>query len=428
MDVFMELLRKLLQAGLQLLMNPFYYAGILFILLQYRKQIQFERKLFHIKLHSLLGETWRTLLWGWAAGFGASLVLALVGVSLSGDAVFIIWGLSILMIFFRVRFLCLAYSVGVLGILHVIFSFVPGASEWQGVGPVLKLIKETDIPSLLVIVALLHVIEGVLVRFEGARMASPQYYEWKRGRIIGGYRLQGFWPVPLFLIVPMQGGSVDSLPWSTLFGGEAMLAGWGMIAFPAMIGFSSLTVSRLARDKAHWNSNMLVLYGLILLLAAVAAHVWSPFTIAAAVLGIALHEGILWYGRWKESNGSPIFVHSTKGLTVLAVLPGSAAEELGVQAGETIHKVNGFKIRSKADLHHAMQLNSAFCKLEVLNLQGEVRFLQRAIFSGEHHQLGIILAPDQQTMHYVETKQSHMFAYLRGKLSGLLTNDSGKPM
>lgn len=62
MDVLIQLLDRLLHAVGQLFANPFYYIGVLFIVLHYRKQIQMERKLFHTRLHSLLNETWRTVL------------------------------------------------------------------------------------------------------------------------------------------------------------------------------------------------------------------------------------------------------------------------------------------------------------------------------------------------------------------------------
>jgi hypothetical protein len=253
------------------------------------------------------------------------------------------------------------------------------------------------------------------------------FYESKRGKIVGGYQLQGYWPVPLFVIVPMAGGSTLHLPWSTLLNGDAWNSGWTVLSLPFMIGFAELTLSRLPRDKAHLSAAWLVGYGAVVFLLAVAAHFWEPATFAAALLTIALHEALIWYSNWSEGKQPPFYVHNEKGLKILAVLPSGAAAELGLQPGEILHKVNGVRIFSRADLHQALQLNSAFCKLEVLNLQGEVRFLQRALFAGDHHLLGLILSPDEEALYYVETKQTHIIAHLRKKLIGLL-NSSGKPM
>lgn len=427
MDLLIQLLQRLLQAGLTLLINPFYYISILFIILHYRKQIQFERKLFHTRLHSLLDETWRTLLWGWIGGLAASVILAFIGVSFQTEVIALVWVLALLLTFVRIKFLCLAYSVGILGILHVLLLVFPSAVQWNGIGPFLQIIADADIPSLLVIVAILHLLEGLLTGLQGARMASPLFMEGKRGKIVGGYQLQGFWPIPLFLLVPLQVGSSAGIPWGTLFGTD-FNGGWTLLSFPAMIGFTEFTISKLPQEKARWSAKMLSLYGALIMIAAVAAHFWTPLILIAAMLSIVLHEGLTFYSQRIESKQSPLFVHSQRGLKILAVVPNSAAAELGILAGETIHKVNGHKIASKADLHHAMQLHSAFCKLEVINLQGEIKFLQRALFDGEHHQLGLILAPDQHAMYYVAGKPMHLFAYLRNKISGILSNETGRPL
>ncbi|MFD0696284.1 PDZ domain-containing protein [Paenibacillus sp. GCM10027628] len=427
MDLVVQFLDRFLHAVLQLFLNPFYYIGILFIVLQYRKQVQLERKLFHTRLHSLLDETCRTVLWGWIGGLTASLAMLFVGVTVQAEAVILLWAITVVLLIIRVRFLCLAYAVGILGIAHAVAGWLPNMSNLQEQAPILDIVVNADIPSLLVVVAILHIMEGLLVGFQGSRMASPLFLEGKRGKIIGGYQMQGFWPVPLFLLVPLAGGSMQELPWGTLLGTN-LATGWTLLAFPAMIGFTELTISKLPQMQTRLSSRLLYLYGLILFGAAVAAHFWSPLIIVAAVLCIGLHEALVGYNRWMEAKERPFFVHAQQGLMVLAVVPGSPAHDLGIQAGELVHKVNGHKVLNKTDFHAAMQLNAAFCKLEVLNHQGEVRFLQRAIFSGEHHQLGIVLAPDQQALYYVEHRPLHLFSFLRGKLTGLLSNDSTKSL
>lgn len=255
---------------------------------------------------------------------------------------------------------------------------------------------------------------------EGARTGTPMFYESKRGKIVGGYQLQGFWPVVLFLVVPFQGGGT-LLPWTPLLGAGLWGGGWTIIGFPMMIGFADITLSRPPEEKARLSSNLLFMYaGAVLLLAAL-AYLGPVATLIACLGCILLHEGLRMYSRWDESNRKPYFVEDPRGLKILGVLPGSAGDEMGIQAGEIIHKVNGLPIRSKHELHHAMQLNSAFCKLEVLNLAGESKFLKRPMFSGEHHQLGILLVPDQDAPYYVEEKPVHFWRYLSRKLPGTIS-------
>ncbi|MCU6339767.1 hypothetical protein KW823_24945, partial [Enterobacter quasiroggenkampii] len=43
---------------------------------------------------------------------------------------------------------------------------------------------------------------------------------------------------------------------------------------------------------------------------------------------------------------------------------------------------------------------------------GEVRFLQRAIYAGDHHQLGVLLAPDDRVEYVAVTRAPSLFSYL----------------
>ncbi|MNE56377.1 Cell division topological determinant MinJ [compost metagenome] len=95
---------------------------------------------------------------------------------------------------------------------------------------------------------------------------------------------------------------------------------------------------------------------------------------------------------------------------------------MGLAAGETLHKVNGSYVKSKEELYEALVQNSAFCKLEVLNTEGELKFAQRARFAGEHHQLGVILAPDEQANYYTSSGPSSLWEIFR---SSRATNRRG---
>lgn len=70
-----------------------------------------------------------------------------------------------------------------------------------------------------------------------------------------------------------------------------------------------------------------------------------------------------------------------------------------------------------------MRQNSAFCRLEVLNLDQQSKFVQRPMFSGEHHQLGIVLAPDRDTPFYLENKEPSLLLFFRAKAPGITRNN-----
>src|SRR4029079_19150000 len=107
------------------------------------------------------------------------------------------------------------------------------------------------------------------------------------------------------------------------------------------------------------------------------------------------------------------YVHDERGLRVLAVIPGTPAEAMGIAAGEILHKVNGQSVRTKDELYAALHIDSAFCKLEVLNHEGQIKFVQRARYAGEHHQLGVVLSPDDKADRYAVASPASLFDLFR---------------
>ncbi|QHW32629.1 PDZ domain-containing protein [Paenibacillus rhizovicinus] len=415
MEAATDLLRLAGSAALGLLLSPFYYIGVLLIMLQYFRQTRLERKLFHVRLHAWPNQLARTMLAGLVVGVLITLIGLFLGVTVNGEAVLWLWGAAVVLLLVRVRYLCFAYSAGMLGLLQwgLGWSSLDGRGDW--IGTAVRSIGGLDIPGLLVLVALMHIAEGLLVRWQGARFASPLFLEGKRGKLVGGYMLQGYWPVPMLLLVPAAagGGGVD-LPWSLLLGGgSAWSHGVTMIGFPMMIGFTELTRTMLPGAKARSASKALLLYGLAVGVVAVAASYWSPLMLAAALCALLFHEALVAVSYYKEDANTSLYVHDGRGLRILAVIPGTPAEAMGLQAGEIIQKVNGALVRSKEELHAALHINSAFCKLEAINLEGHVKFVQRARYAGEHHQLGVVLSPDDQAGFYAAASPASLFDLLR---------------
>jgi membrane-associated protease RseP (regulator of RpoE activity) len=426
MDVVMYIGNAVLRAIIQLLLNPFYYIGVLIVVLQFRRQIWMERKLFSTKLHSLVGETLRAVLWGMLGGVLASVLMAFVGATLQPEALLLLWGVSMLLALIRIRFLCMAYSAGLLGVLQAVVSYIPGLTELGEQTVIVKSLLAIHMPSLFSVVAVLHLVEAVLIRLQGARTASPMFYESKRGRIVGGYQLQGFWPIPLLLLVPMPGSGLLELSWQPLLGGELWHYGWLLAGFPFMLGFGESTTTRLPKEKARFSSTLLIGYSLLLFLCAWSTEMVPILLAVTALLCMGLHEVVLMISRADDQQRSSLYVHGRRGLTVLAVLPGSAAEQMGIEVGEIIHKINGFPVMSKQELHAAMRLNSAFCRLEIFNNEGQSKFTQHALFAGEHHQLGIVLAPDQEAMYYAEEQQPSVFAFIRKSFTGIVSSPESR--
>ncbi|CAM4478169.1 hypothetical protein FHS16_004746 [Paenibacillus endophyticus] len=414
METANELLEMLGKAAVQLVAQPFYYIAVLFIILQFTRQIRMERQLFAVKLHNWPSLVLKALFAGLVIGIAVSIAGAFVGVALTGTAVIWLWAVAAILMLIRIRYLCFAYSAGVITLLQWVVGFTALAERTDWLGSMAVSLASIDAAGLLVLVALLHLAEAILVRWQGDRLATPLFLEGKRGKLVGGYMLQGFWPVPLLMLVPtnISGASTAALPWTPLFGAD-WSQGWSFVALPMIIGFTEMTRSLLPREKAKHAARGLLLYSICLAAAALIAW-WQPILLpVAAGASLLLHEAIIWRSRVKEAGQSPLFVHDSRGLRILGIVPGTPAAAMGLATGEILHKVNGVRVKSKEDLYEALVQNSAFCKLEVLNLDGEIKFAQRARFAGEHHQLGVILAPDEQANYYASAGPASLVELLR---------------
>ncbi|THF80746.1 PDZ domain-containing protein [Cohnella fermenti] len=393
MNSLMDVLGEAGQALAALLASPFLYLAVLLAWWHAKQEVVLQRAMFHVRLYSSLTVAfYRTL-----AGIGAGVVLSVLSLGTGGrldEATLVcLWIALPVLALLRLRYVCIAYGAGALGVVQQIL-------EWSGVsaadGAAAKALLGIDVPALLVLAGLLHIGEGLLVRWQGSRFAVPLFLEGKRGKPVGAFALSGLWPVPLLWLVPATGTAGGfSLPWTPLSDLDGSVASWALLGFPVLIGFTDRTTTKWPEIKARELGWGLIVYGVVIAGLAAGAWYWQPLAIVAAIAAFALHEGLLLWGRSGEAGREPLFAQNGRGVTVLAVLPGTPAAELGFLPGEKIMKANGQKIGNKEQLHEALQLQAAYYKLEIANRDGEVRFAQRARYAGEPHQLGLILAPDE---------------------------------
>ncbi len=414
MEPYLELLREAGRASVKLLAQPYIYIAILLVWWHAKQGSRLQRKLFHVRLYGALYLTLARVLAGLGVGAALSVAGVAAGAKLTTDTLLCVWIAMGVLAVFRLRYICLAYAAGALGILQAILDATDAGSSlkpgfWADA---VNAVAGISAPSLLFLAGVLHIGEGLLVRLQGARHAIPLFLEGKRGKPMGAFALTGAWPVPLLWLVPASGGGIN-LPWTPLFGLNDGAHGWTLLAFPVLIGFSDRTWTQWPETKARVSGNLLMLYGAAVAGLAAGAEFWAPLTVVAAVAAFALHEMLLLLSRSREDRRSPIFGQDRLGVRVLAVLPGSPAREMGFQAGEIIKKANGAAVRTKDDLHAALGRQSAFSKLEVINREGHVRFIQRARYEGEHYQLGLILAPDEDVDFVAAPRDPSPWSWLR---------------
>lgn len=358
---------------------------LLMVYTQYQRTALLERRLFGFVKNRPAEQMLRSLTDGVVGGLIATAVFVIVGISLNEVGIWYLWGLAILLMFFHPRFMCFAYGAGILALVHLIWGT-----------------PRIDVPALMALVAILHLVESVLIFLAGDRGATPVFVRSGDGPVVGGFTLQKFWPLPFIALVGavvpgelLQGAQAISMPdwWPIIRPSREIAPGteYAFALFPviAALGYSDIAVTVLPKVKARRTAGRLLAYSLGLLALAILAQLHVAFAYLAAFYSPLAHEWVIHASRASERRGVPVF--SGRETMVLDVHPDSPAAKAGIQPGDIILSINGIPVETREDLNDAMTPWVLQATIEVENgITGERRILQ---CPERIPPLGVILVP-----------------------------------
>lgn len=384
----MDILSSLGWLILSFIANPLLYLGFIIIAFVSANRVKREREAFHTRVYAKRSDWTIPFLPALLTGVALSLVTGFVGI-----VVTIEWMLLVAAVYALAALTCQLRWISPAFVLGLCLLFY-GTEPWFGQSPMFAGIYEriAVIPlfALAGLAALFVMAEGILIRTNGARFSSPKLQRSKRGKWVGFHEAKRLWIVPVLFFIP--DGILPSISyWPVLQIGDG---GWQPVLLPLLFGFQQRVRATLPHIPIRQHGNRLFLFGLILGGLAVASY-YSP--LVAIVLGAVVIAGreLIWLlVKEKDEKQPDFFSAKEKGCVVLGILPGSPAKKMNLEIGEIIVRVNGQPVSNDGNFYEALQQNSAFCKLEVLNHDGELRFAQGAIYDGGHHQLGVLLVKD----------------------------------
>ncbi|MFS0865020.1 PDZ domain-containing protein [Fredinandcohnia sp. 179-A 10B2 NHS] len=384
------LLELLLGIG-RFLLHPlvYFFAGYAILLGYFR--VKRERRAFHIRVNDGFYDLRSLLPGAWIAGLVISIVTIAVGVVIPFGTIVLIALITLLLSLpIKARLLSPAY---VLGISFLLLLFVSKLSVEKDtfIGSLLADMGSTSLSAVAILLGLLVVAEGILIMKRGHIGTSPDLLKSKRGLPVGAHITQRLWMAPIFLLVPGEALTTHYEWWPVFtLSGET----YSLFLVPFGIGFYHKVKSMLPVKTIRLVGQRVIFLGAVLTIAAVIS-IWLPavatFVACFAIVGrelISLQHYIF------DDSRSSIFSKTNHGLIVLGVIPYSPAEKMQIRVGETIVKVNGNQVKTVFDFYESLQKNRAYCKLDVLNANGEVRYVQRALYDGEHHELGLLFVEE----------------------------------
>lgn len=325
--------------------NPLFWLVVLLVALQYQRMASVRESFFGLKTRRVWSDTLTATGYGIGGGLAGSLLIVFVGLSLSGSNLLYLWPVAILLMLINARFLCFAYAGGVLALANLIFGF-----------PAL------NIAQVLALVAILHMVESVLILVSGHLGAVPAYFKDHGGRVVGGFTLQKFWPIPIVVLI-VAGQSVApegvNMPqWWPLLKPAGIEnfehIVYGLVPVVAGLGYGDLAIARNPWQKSRLSALYLGLYSIVLLLLSVLAQNSRPVALLAALFSPLGHELVIYIGRRLEFKDQPIYVPAQRGMRVLDVVVDTPAWQAGIRSGDIILAINGLPVSGRASLENAL--------------------------------------------------------------------------
>jgi len=281
-----------------------------------------------------------SVLLGLLGGVMGSTILVLVGIDLSRVNILPLWITALLLMMISPRFLCFAYAGGILAIISLVTGY-----------------PQMDIPQLIALVAILHIVESLLIALNGHLTPVPVYLK-RESQVVGGFNLQKFWPIPLLALASTglmaDPGALPPMPswWPLLKTYSSAVPGQNYILLPvlAVLGYGEITTTAAPGQRVRKSSSYLLLYSLILLAISIGSSYRPSLVWLAALFAPLGHEMVIWLGRQQEKSQTALYVPAASGLLLLDVVPNSPAYKAGLRSGDLILKVNGQSI----DHHHEL--------------------------------------------------------------------------
>ncbi|WP_088070618.1 PDZ domain-containing protein [Gottfriedia luciferensis] len=375
----------------KLFLNPFTYIFFIASILCGYLRVKRERKHFSVRNYNVTFE-WKTSIWsGLLIGAIFSVITLVAGISIPIEMVYLVSVFTIVFaLILQFRWMSPAYLFG------LALVALPLINRGKDSLPLLDHFVPNDmsamLPAITILLAVLLLAEGILVQRNAANHTTPLFIESKRGKRVGAHEANKLWMVPLFLLIPNGPIISDYSWWPTITLGHS---GYSILFVPFGIGFYQLVQGMLPKESVKLVGKQIVSLAILVSIGAIISYFVgfvAFITVAIAVVG---REAINYIHKNRDFNTPSYFTTKAVGLTVLGILPNSVADKMNIKVGESITKVNGQNVSTVNEFYEALQINRAYCKLEVIDLNAEIRIAQSSVYEGEHHELGFLFPEEE---------------------------------
>ncbi|WP_173915632.1 S1C family serine protease [Halobacillus sp. Marseille-Q1614] len=375
-------------AVLRFFTSPLLYWAILLLFIVSIRRMKQERRSFGTRVYDIFTEgrsTWKISILG---GVLLSLLFVVSGMVLTQEFLWLLAAITILLSLpFNLKGLSPAYTVGISILLVSLLTFLPQSSLG---GVELSPLTGLSSASLAILLSLMLVIEGILLVQTSSRRTFPERTLGKRGMTVGQHRVKKMAVIPVVTLFPS--GMIEPFAqWWPVF--DVAGSSFGLIGFPFLLGYEFVVKGQSPKLASINIGRQTILLAVISLLVATSGFFLPVLSLAAVGISI-IGRFVIYMMQRSRDEEKAYFTEDHRGLRVLGTIPNSPADEMNLLPGELIVQVNGASVSTVREFYEALQRNRALTKMEVRDFRGENRFLQRAAYEGEHHELGVIFVQE----------------------------------
>lgn len=375
----------------RLFLQPALYVGIILVIIAGFNRVKWERKSFSIRVYSPWLELKNFFGIGLLFGLCLSIVSVVIGFSVTIEWIAIFNTIiCFLMLIGMFRFSSTAFTIGITSLTFYFcyyfdINLSPFMNEAFGYDAVFI---DNFMISMTFLLSILLFVEAFLIQYTSAKNPAPSLRKSKRGKLIGSFQLRKLWFVPLVVFIP---GDVFTkiFEWWPVFtiGSQS----YSLIILPLFIGFQQRVQGQLPEAASRKIAVQVTTLATIIAVAGLLGIMMPILTLFAFMFAVI---GRFWisYRHYRAEQLLPKkFGPQPGGIVVLGSREATPSARLNLKAGEKITEVNGQQIHTREGLYDALNLNRAFCKIKVIDNNGEPRFEQTALYENESFELGLLL-------------------------------------
>ncbi|GGE36462.1 cell division topological determinant MinJ [Pullulanibacillus camelliae] len=375
--------------------NPVLYFLIAGFFLFGWQRVRRERRSFGLKVYGVFNSVMAMVVPSLLMGLIGTIILVGVGIALPIGIIALIT-ICYFLTFCTVQLRFLSPIIAV-GLTLIIAYFLPDFSTPIGfLNQWLADIRNASLRDIGIVLTLVTLLEAVSVLIWGGRQTSPRLINSNRGKKVGAHEAYQLWIAPIFLLIPATNG-FDAISWWPFSSGQS----FGLYLLPMGIGFQQLISHSLPlpaiRQSGRWLLGTAILVGI---LTGVSFFYFTNGCLLAAAAIAVLSRLALILRHYRAHHVYPFFfTNKGNGLMVVGIIPNSPADHMNIKIGEIVDKANGRQVRSEEEFYQALQINAAYCKLDILNYEEEVRFVKGPVYENDFHNIGFLfLEPSRRVM------------------------------